>query len=733
MTVKTRTIAVVWIGIMLWSLSAFSQNNLTIPIQGALTNDQGERLDGMFEMTFKLYATSDAVDPLFTETLNVDVNEGFFSIFLGEISTLDPAVFSENDNMYLEVGVEGQTMPHKMKLGMIPYAIFAHKAAEAQTLLGLTPDDLRLATDKVDWSDLENLPADLQDGDDDTVGDLTCSTDDFVGFDGSAWVCKKPTDTQLTEAEVDDMVSDNGYALSSNLATVATSGSFADLNNIPTGLSDGDNDTLGGLSCTIGQVAKKSADGWSCSDDTDTDTKLTEAEVDDMVSDNGYALSSNLATVATSGSFADLKNIPTGLSDGDNDTLGGLSCTTGQVAKKSSGGWICSEDTDTDTKLTEAEVDAMVDDNGYALSSKLATVATSGSFADLQDVPTGLSDGDNDTLGGLSCTVGQVAKKSADGWSCSEDTDTDTKLTEAEVDDMVSDNGYAADTHNHDGDYAASTHAHSTTDLTSGTLSTSRYSAYDDLTTESKIGTASTQVAAGNHNHDSAYAATSHNHDGSYATSTHAHSATDITSGTLSTSRYSAYSDLAAESKIGTASTQVAAGDHNHTSTYVDVSGDTMQGNLILAGNPTSDMMAATKQYVDNASSASSFVSAAGYTQNLTLTTSPSNVIQVGITAPATGYLMVQASGYFQGTVGTNWNGASVFITTDPAATTGTIRTRWYANANAVGTFETPYAIVGRISVTAGAHTVYLKAKKEGNGDIDIVFYNNLTVLFTPN
>jgi hypothetical protein len=41
-------------------------------------------------------------------------------------------------------------------------------------------------------------------------------------------------------------------------------------------------------------------------------------------------------------------------------------------------------------------------------------------------------------------------------------------------------------------------------------------------------------------------------------------SAESITTGTLSTDRFSAYSDLTAESKIGTGAAQVAAGDHTH-------------------------------------------------------------------------------------------------------------------------------------------------------------------------
>jgi len=44
--------------------------------------------------------------------------------------------------------------------------------------------------------------------------------------------------------------------------------------------------------------------------------------------------------------------------------------------------------------------------------------------------------------------------------------------------------------------------------------------------------------------------------------------ASNITSGTLSTDRFSAYDDLVAESKIGSSSTQVASGNHLHNDTY---------------------------------------------------------------------------------------------------------------------------------------------------------------------
>ena len=51
---------------------------------------------------------------------------------------------------------------------------------------------------------------------------------------------------------------------------------------------------------------------------------------------------------------------------------------------------------------------------------------------------------------------------------------------------------------------------------------------------------------------------------------------------------------------VGTGASDVAAGNHNHDSTYVNVSGDTMTGALTLSGAPTANLHAATKQYVDN-------------------------------------------------------------------------------------------------------------------------------------
>lgn len=95
-----------------------------------------------------------------------------------------------------------------------------------------------------------------------------------------------------------------------------------------------------------------------------------------------YAQESDIAVTALDVAWNDVRDRPAGLDDGDDDTLGGLGCSEGEIAKFSGGGWICSTD----------------------LDSGVGT----------------------DTLAELSCANGQVAKWDGTAWVCADDTDTDT-------------------------------------------------------------------------------------------------------------------------------------------------------------------------------------------------------------------------------------------------------------------------------------------------------------------
>ncbi len=114
-----------------------------------------------------------------------------------------------------------------------------------------------------------------------------------------------------------------------------------------------------------------------------------------------YVQTADLAAVATSGRFADLQDVPEALADGDNDTLGGLSCGLGEVPKWDDvAGWQCASDDDSDTL--------------GGLSCGLGEVPKWDDVAGWQCA----SDDDSDTLAALPCAPGQVARRAADGWEC---------------------------------------------------------------------------------------------------------------------------------------------------------------------------------------------------------------------------------------------------------------------------------------------------------------------------
>lgn len=146
----------------------------------------------------------------------------------------------------------------------------------------------------------------------------------------------------------------------------------------------------------------------------------------------------------------------------------------------------------------------------------------------------------------------------------------------------------------------------------SSTFITASGVTYENLSANGDIGTGSTQVSQGDHNHDSVYyteteinamfnTSTGHDHDGtdskkvdytnlnsipsSFTPASHgneAHSSTFITASGVT------YENLSANGDIGTASTQVSQGDHTH-STYLPLAGGNMTGDIDLDNNDIDD------------------------------------------------------------------------------------------------------------------------------------------------
>jgi hypothetical protein len=209
---------------------------------------------------------------------------------------------------------------------------------------------------------------------------------------------------------VADALSD--YTPTSSLATVATSGSYADLSNTPTmkELVAGTNIAIaeGQSTVTISATAAPQVQAdWSESDTSDVSYIQNKPDL------SVYALSANLATVATSGNYADLTNKPTvpttdqqynpnSTNPQSGTAVAEAIAGTGQVPTVTSsdndkvltatysGGvgsfaWQTPSTTQVQADWTEAD---STDPSYIQNKPNLATVATSGDYNDLSNKPT---------------------------------------------------------------------------------------------------------------------------------------------------------------------------------------------------------------------------------------------------------------------------------------------------------------------------------------------------------
>lgn len=440
--------------------------------QGRVLDTDGQPVDDTLAVSFRLLDSESGGSTLWEETQEVTFTSGFYSVMLGADESGNPLEDDVLDQwpLYLEVQIEGEgPMFPRMEVGSVPYARQADVTAElapgADIDAGsLTVDGTEVVasdgswtgpTPLVDWADLTGVPGDFSDGDDaDTLADLVCSDGQWAVFDASSatWSCDGFSDTVLSDVDVVVAVGTDAVDLYPGSMmdgyTLLTEDSAIDwglLVGVPSDLDDGDDDTLAGLSCSDGQVAvyDTTAAFWACGDDTDTTLSVSEvvAAVEaagSLALPSGTTVGgSGVVTSASTVDWSQLSAVPSGLADGDDDTLGVLSCSGSAIPVYSGTAWTCGSDTD--TTLTASEVVAAVDTasavvmtgslsvGGYAVLTESSDIP----WAALTDVPSGLADGDDDTLAGLSCAGGDVAEwdATAGAWACA----TDDGISETEV------------------------------------------------------------------------------------------------------------------------------------------------------------------------------------------------------------------------------------------------------------------------------------------------------------
>ena len=147
--------------VLLGPSSAFAQVPSVFSYQGRLLQNDAVQapVDGSIDVRFSIWSgpSSDggAVELWSEQWSGVALNNGVFSVLLGSNgSPLDPATFSGDTTLFLELQIDGETLSPRQQLGSVPFAAVDQPSNERQDLT-LTGDTLQL-TDSSAAIDLSN-------------------------------------------------------------------------------------------------------------------------------------------------------------------------------------------------------------------------------------------------------------------------------------------------------------------------------------------------------------------------------------------------------------------------------------------------------------------------------------------------------------------------------------------------------------------------------------------------
>ena len=341
--------------VFLWlfvASSALADVPARLEYQGYLTDAVGTPIDcqgcfAPYNFKFSIFDAQADGTLLWSEVhAATDVIQGVFRVELGIYETLDAELLA--GERWLEIQVNGQDpLVPRQSVISVPYALragIAERALESEnaaSLGGQSAESYLQTAELVDTlNSLGYLP-----GDNDTLSSLLCAADQIARWDGAGWICS--TDQLRSDGDIVQVISDAGYiagahtvdtilaeaeveAFITNTAINLFAGTTLDGQEIATGAHTFD---------TNSQLSEAEVDAFVANNNYATgahtvDTTLTEAEVDAMVQNNSYALQSEVFN----GDYNDLSNKPT-----DQDTLAGLSCAVDQIAKWDGSAWICAE------------------------------------------------------------------------------------------------------------------------------------------------------------------------------------------------------------------------------------------------------------------------------------------------------------------------------------------------------------------------------------------------------
>ena len=361
---------------MLLYLFAGVQLSMAVPLQltqqGRLLEADGTPVTGAHILTARIFSAETGGAALWEQIVVLDFQQGYYNTLLGEDpinNPLDDSILSLYPiYLELELDTDGPLSPRQPLYS----APFARIAGSAESVHGGTVDASQVSingnlvinsngqwvgeTPQISWADVQDIPADIADGD---------------------------NDTQTSD--------------------------WSMLQNIPADIADGDADSLAGISCVSGEVAKFDGLLWYC----DSDLVLSESEVETFVTNAAIDLAFGTTV--------------------DSNPVLALSCVDGEIPMMTGGQWGC------------VQFEALIDNDGDGVLSW--------NDCDDQDAAVGSQSVDQDCDGAL--TNDDCDDTDAGSTIVSEDGDCDGVLTADDCDDADSGLGALAQDGDCDGSLTA--------------------------------------------------------------------------------------------------------------------------------------------------------------------------------------------------------------------------------------------------------------------------------------
>ena len=107
-----------------------------LPVQARLLDAQGTPIEAPTTVSFALYTAPTGGSPVFSELRTVDPDDGYFALFLGDVSPLDWSIIDGSAPLYLGITLADSAELPRQAVGTVPFAAFADRAARADSAAG---------------------------------------------------------------------------------------------------------------------------------------------------------------------------------------------------------------------------------------------------------------------------------------------------------------------------------------------------------------------------------------------------------------------------------------------------------------------------------------------------------------------------------------------------------------------------------------------------------------------